>query len=101
MVAIGRALMTQPALLMLDEPSLGLAPRVVESIFEVVREINRAGVSIFVVEQNVQVVLALAHRAYLLEGGRVVREGPGPTPLADPDVRRAYLGPLSVRSGRS
>ncbi|MGH7267764.1 MAG: ABC transporter ATP-binding protein [Candidatus Rokuibacteriota bacterium] len=98
MVAIGRALMTRPALLMLDEPSLGLAPRVVEAIFQVVAEINRAGVSIFVVEQNVQAVLALAQRGYLLEGGRVVREGAGPALLADPDVRRAYLGPLSVRA---
>jgi branched-chain amino acid transport system ATP-binding protein len=98
MVAIGRALMTRPALLMLDEPSLGLAPRVVEAIFQVVAEVNRAGVAVFVVEQNVQAVLSLAHRAYLLEGGRVVREGPGPALLADPEVRRAYLGPLSVGS---
>jgi branched-chain amino acid transport system ATP-binding protein len=98
MVAIGRALMTRPALLMLDEPSLGLAPRVVEAIFQVVGEVNRAGVAVFVVEQNVQAVLSLAHRAYLLEGGRVVREGPGPALLADPEVRRAYLGPLSVGS---
>jgi branched-chain amino acid transport system ATP-binding protein len=98
MVAIGRALMTRPALLMLDEPSLGLAPRVVEAIFQVVGEVNRAGVAVFVVEQNVQAVLSLAHRAYLLEGGRVVREGAGPALLADPEVRRAYLGPLSVRA---
>ncbi len=95
MVAIGRALMTRPALLMLDEPSLGLAPRVVESIFQILGEVNRAGVSVLVAEQNVQAVLALAHRAYILEGGRVTGEGTGRALLGDPQVRRAYLGPLA------
>jgi branched-chain amino acid transport system ATP-binding protein len=96
MVAIGRALMTRPRLLMLDEPSLGLAPRVVETIFEVCREIHRAGVAVFLVEQNVRAALGLAHRAYLLEHGRLAGEGPAGTLLDDPEVRRAYLGPLAV-----
>jgi len=97
MVAIGRALMTAPRLLMLDEPSLGLAPRVVGSIFEALEVINRAGVSVLLVEQNVRAALELAGRAYVLEGGRVVGEGTGSDLLADPHVRRAYLGPLAIR----
>ena len=96
MLEIGRALMTRPRCLMLDEPSLGLAPRVVESIFGVFAEINRAGVAIFLVEQNVRAALALAHRAYLLEHGRVVGAGPAAALLDDPEVRKAYLGPLAV-----
>jgi len=96
MVAIGRALMTRPRLLMLDEPSLGLAPRVVESIFRVFADINRGGVAIFLVEQNVRAALALAHRAYVLEHGRIVGEGRGADVLADPQVRQAYLGPLAI-----
>jgi branched-chain amino acid transport system ATP-binding protein len=96
MVAIGRALMTRPRLLMLDEPSLGLAPRMVEAIFAVFGEINRAGVAVFLVEQNVRAALALAHRAYLLEHGRIVGEGQAAALLDDPQVRRAYLGPLAV-----
>jgi branched-chain amino acid transport system ATP-binding protein len=95
MVALGRALMADPRLLVLDEPSLGLAPRVVESIFGVLREINRSGVSILLVEQNVHAALALAHRAYILEAGRVATEGQGSVLLHDPHVRRAYLGPLA------
>ncbi len=97
MVAIGRALMTVPRLLMLDEPSLGLAPRVVESIFETLGAINRSGVSVLLVEQNVRAALRLARRAYILEGGRVVGEGPARDLLDDPHVRRAYLGPLATR----
>jgi branched-chain amino acid transport system ATP-binding protein len=96
MVAIGRALMTQPRLLMLDEPSLGLAPRVVAAVLSVLGEINGAGVAVFLVEQNIRAALGLAHRAYVLEHGRVVREGRSADVLADPDVRRAYLGPLAV-----
>jgi len=96
MVAIGRALMTRPRLLMLDEPSLGLAPRVVESIFTVFGDINRTGVAVFLVEQNVRAALALAHRAYLLEHGQIVGEGTSAALLDDPEVRRAYLGPLAV-----
>jgi len=95
MVAIGRALMAGPTLLILDEPSLGLAPRLVESIFDVLREINRSGVSILLVEQNVQAALTLSHRAYLLEAGRVAGEGSAAVLLEDPRVRRAYLGPLA------
>ena len=98
MVAIGRALMARPRLLMLDEPSLGLAPRVVEAIFGILGEISASGVAILLVEQNVQAALTLAHRAYLLEGGRVTGEGRGAELLGDPAVRRAYLGPLSVRA---
>jgi branched-chain amino acid transport system ATP-binding protein len=97
MVAVGRALMSHPRLLMLDEPSLGVAPRLVSAILEALVEINRAGVAVFLVEQNVQAALGLAHRAYLLEGGRVVGEGRGAELLHDAHVRRAYLGPLAVR----
>jgi branched-chain amino acid transport system ATP-binding protein len=97
MVAIGRALMAAPRLLILDEPSLGLAPRIVESILAVLREINARGVSILLVEQNVHAALGLAHRAYILESGRVAGEGSGRALLADPHVRRAYLGPLAAR----
>jgi len=96
MVALGRALMTRPRLLMLDEPSLGLAPRVVEAIFAVFGEINRAGVAVFLVEQNVRAALALAHRGYVLEHGRIVAEAPAGALLDDPQVRKAYLGPLAV-----
>ena len=96
MVAIGRALMTRPRLLMLDEPSLGLAPRAVETIFAVLGTINRAGVAVFLVEQNVRAALGLAHRAYVLEHGRIAGAGPAAVLLDDPEVRRAYLGPLAV-----
>ena len=97
MVAVGRALMTSPALLMLDEPSLGIAPRLVAAIFAALAEINRGGVGVFLVEQNVQAALTLAHRAYVLESGRVVSHGAAADVLRDPHVRRAYLGPLAVR----
>ena len=97
MVAVGRALMANPKLLMLDEPSLGIAPRLVRSIMEALAEINRAGVAIFLVEQNVQAALRLAHRAYVLESGRIASQGPAADLLRDPHVRRAYLGPLAVR----
>jgi branched-chain amino acid transport system ATP-binding protein len=96
MVAVGRALMASPRLLMLDEPSLGIAPLLVRAILDALVEINRAGVAIFLVEQNVRAALTLAHRAYILEGGRVVGEGAGATLLRDPHVRRAYLGPLAA-----
>ena len=96
MVAVGRALMASPRLLMLDEPSLGIAPLLVRAILDALVEINRAGVAIFLVEQNVRAALTLAHRAYILEGGRVVGEGAGPALLRDPHVRRAYLGPLAA-----
>jgi len=97
MVAVGRALMASPRLLMLDEPSLGIAPRLVRAILDALAEINRAGTAVFLVEQNVPAALALAHRAYVLESGRIVAEGGGAALLQDPHVRRAYLGPLAVR----
>ena len=97
MVAIGRALMTNPRLLMLDEPSLGLAPLIVRSILEALVEINRTGVAVFLVEQNVHAALTLAHRGYILETGCIVGEGSGAQLLQDPHVRRAYLGPLAAR----
>jgi len=96
MVAVGRALMASPRLLMLDEPSLGIAPQLVCAILDALVEINRAGVAILLVEQNVRAALTLAHRAYILEGGRVVGEGAGANLLGDPHVRRAYLGPLAA-----
>jgi branched-chain amino acid transport system ATP-binding protein len=92
MVAIGRGLMAGPKLLMLDEPSLGLAPLVVEEMFRVVREINASGVTVLLVEQNTQHALALSDRGYVLEAGRVVLSGTGPELLADAKVRKAYLG---------
>jgi branched-chain amino acid transport system ATP-binding protein len=76
----------------LDEPSLSLAPLIVQNIFDVVRRVNRNGVTVLLVEQNVRAALELAHRAYVLERGRVVKHGTGAALLHDPDVRRAYLG---------
>ena len=95
MVAVGRALMSSPRLLMLDEPSLGIAPRLVAAILDALADINRGGVGILLVEQNVPAALSLAHRAYVMEGGRIVRTGTGTALLQDPHVRRAYLGPLA------
>ena len=95
MLALGRALMGLPRLLLLDEPSLGLAPRVVESIFSILAELHREGMSLLIVEQNVQVVLTLARRAYILEAGRIVGEGEAQRMLHDDHVRAAYLGPLA------
>lgn len=92
MVAIGRALMAKPKLLLLDEPSLGLAPLIVDTIFEVLTEINKAGVSILMVEQNVAKGLSFASRGYVLEQGRIVQEGPTGTLLEDRHVKQAYLG---------
>jgi branched-chain amino acid transport system ATP-binding protein len=98
MVAIGRALMTNPRLLMLDEPSLGIAPRLVTAILEALMSINRAGVGILLVEQNVHAALGHAHRGYVLESGRIVAQGSGADLLRDEHIRRAYLGPLAVRA---
>jgi branched-chain amino acid transport system ATP-binding protein len=95
MLALGRALMGLPRLLLLDEPSLGLAPRVVESIFSILGELHRDGMSLLIVEQSVHAVLALAQRAYILEGGKIVGEGEGQSLLKDDHVRAAYLGPLA------
>jgi branched-chain amino acid transport system ATP-binding protein len=95
MLALGRALMGLPRLLLLDEPSLGLAPRVVELIMSVLSELHRDGMSLLIVEQNVHAVLALAQRAYILEGGRIVSAGEARKLLDDDHVRTAYLGPLA------
>ena len=92
MCAIGRALMARPRLLMLDEPTLGIAPVLVQRIFETVAAINRDGVTILLVEQNVRRALALAHRAVALENGRVVLSGPARELLADDRLKKAYLG---------
>jgi len=92
MLAIGRALMSRPRLLLLDEPSLGLAPLVVRDIFEVLRAINKDGVTLLLAEQNARMALELADRAYVLEQGRVAGEGTGGEMLASDHVRRAYLG---------
>jgi branched-chain amino acid transport system ATP-binding protein len=92
MLAIGRALMSKPKLLMLDEPSLGLAPILVETIFQIVREINAQGIPILLVEQNATKALEVAHRAYVLETGSIVKSGSGKELLSSPDVQRAYLG---------
>ena len=92
MLAVARALMSRPKLLLLDEPSLGLAPQVVERIFGVLREVNESGVALLLVEQNAHKALQLAHRAYVLETGDIVMTGTGRELLASPEVRRAYLG---------
>ena len=92
MLAIGRALLARPKLLLLDEPSLGLAPLVVENIFEIIQQINRDGVTVLLVEQNAQMALQIAHRGYVLETGRVTLEGAARDLLNDPKVRSAYLG---------
>jgi len=92
MLAIGRALMASPRLLMLDEPSQGLAPKLVQQIFEVCQQINQQGIAVLLVEQNVQHALRIAHWAYVLENGRIVMEGAGKDLLGDDALRRAYLG---------
>ncbi len=92
MLAIGRALMSDPKVLLLDEPSLGLAPLIVQQMFEIIQKINRDGTMVLLAEQNAYAALKIAHRAYLLENGRIVREGTGDELLADDQVRQAYLG---------
>jgi branched-chain amino acid transport system ATP-binding protein len=92
MLAIGRALMAEPKLLLLDEPSLGLAPLVVEQIREIIVQVNEQGTSVLLVEQNATMALSIADEGYVLEHGRVVRDGPGPELLADKDIREFYLG---------
>ena len=95
MLALGRALMGLPRLLLLDEPSIGLAPKVVESIFSILAELHREGMSLLIVEQSVHAVLALAQRAYIIEAGNIVGEGGGASLLQDDHIRAAYLGPLA------
>ena len=92
MVAIGRALMSRPRLLMLDEPSLGLAPMIIESLVSAIKAINRAGTAVLLVEQNAYLALGMAGRAYVLEAGVVVREGTGRDLMSDPIVQGSYLG---------
>jgi branched-chain amino acid transport system ATP-binding protein len=92
MLAIGRALMARPKLLMLDEPSMGIAPILVQRIYETIGEINRSGVAILLVEQNANYALEIARRGYVLETGRVVLSGESGKLRDDPEVQRAYLG---------
>jgi branched-chain amino acid transport system ATP-binding protein len=92
MVAIGRALMARPRLLLLDEPSLGLSPAIVIAMFDAIREVNAEGTAVLLVEQNVAMALDLAKRAYLLEEGRIVAEGPPAAVFERPELKRAYLG---------
>jgi branched-chain amino acid transport system ATP-binding protein len=92
MLAIGRAILSKPRLLMMDEPSMGIAPLLVARIFEAVKELNRAGLTILLVEQNARAALKLAHRGYVLETGRVTLADDAQKLLVDPRVREAYLG---------
>jgi branched-chain amino acid transport system ATP-binding protein len=92
MLAIGRALMSKPKLLLLDEPSLGLAPVIIQQIFDIIEQLRKDGVTVFLVEQNANQALKLADRGYVLENGRIVMQGSGHDLLNDPKVRDAYLG---------
>ena len=92
MLAMGRALMSHPKLLMLDEPSMGLAPILVEQIFDIIKNLNHSGSTILLVEQNAQMALSVAHRGYVLETGRVVTTGTGAELIQSPEIKRAYLG---------
>lgn len=92
MLAMGRALLARPRLLLLDEPSMGLAPLVIQQIFDIIVDINRTGTTVLLVEQNANVALAISHRAYVLETGEVVLSGTGQELLASDEVRKAYLG---------
>ncbi|MFC0528372.1 ABC transporter ATP-binding protein [Phytohabitans kaempferiae] len=92
MLAVGRAMMTRPKLLLLDEPSMGLAPMLIQQIFEIITRINEQGTTVLLVEQNAQQALSRAHRGYVLETGSIVKEGSGQDLLHDPAVKEAYLG---------
>jgi branched-chain amino acid transport system ATP-binding protein len=92
MLAIGRALMAKPKLLLLDEPSMGLAPQFIQQIFRIITEINEQGTTVLLVEQNAQQALSRAHRAYVLETGEIVKSGNGKALLADDSIKEAYLG---------
>ena len=92
MLAMGRALMSKPKLLMLDEPSMGLAPILVEQIFDIIQDLNRKGSTILLVEQNAQMALSVAHRGYVMETGKIVATGTGAELIESPEIKRAYLG---------
>ncbi|MBO4717311.1 MAG: ABC transporter ATP-binding protein [Spirochaetales bacterium] len=92
MLAMGRSLMAKPKLMMLDEPSMGLAPLLVDLIFEIIADLHKAGATILLVEQNAQAALSIADRAYVLETGKIVKTGPGRDLISDPDIKKAYLG---------
>ena len=92
MLAVGRALMSRPSLLMMDEPSLGLAPLVVQSIFEIIRTINKQGITVLLIEQNANMALQVAHTAYVLETGSITMKGTGAELLADERIKESYLG---------
>jgi branched-chain amino acid transport system ATP-binding protein len=92
MLAIGRALMTRPTILMLDEPSMGLAPNLVEKIFEIIVEINGQGTTVLLIEQNAHMALSVANRGYVIESGRIVLEDSAKALLGNDQVRKAYLG---------
>ena len=94
MVAIGRALMARPTLLCMDEPSMGLSPAFVEQVFDIIQEINRQGTTIFVVEQNANMALSVAHRGYVLQTGQVVLSGTAQSLRENETIRRAYLGEI-------
>ena len=96
MLDIGKGLLSKPKLLMLDEPSMGLAPLVTRNIFEAIYQINRIGVSILLVEQNVRIALSIASRAYIIENGRIVHHGDSKDLLNDEQVRHAYLGTIDI-----
>ena len=92
MLAMGRALMAKPKLLLLDEPSMGLAPILVKEIFSIIEEINKQGTTVLLVEQNAKMALSIAHRAYVLETGKVVLSGTGNELAESPEIQKAYLG---------
>ncbi|MBQ3696633.1 MAG: ABC transporter ATP-binding protein [Spirochaetales bacterium] len=92
MLAMGRALMAKPKLMMLDEPSMGLAPLLVDLIFEIIADLHKSGSTILLVEQNAQAALSIADRAYVLETGKIVKTGLGSELISDPDIKKAYLG---------
>lgn len=95
MLAMGRALMSRPKLILMDEPTMGLSPRFVDAIFDVIRQVNEAGVSLFIVEQNAHTALSVADRGYVLQTGEVVLAGPARDLLANEDMKRAYLGQVA------
>ena len=92
MLAVGRALMSKPSLIMMDEPSLGLAPLVVKSIFDIIKTINKEGITVLLIEQNANMALKTAHLAYVLETGLITKQGTGEELLNDESVKEAYLG---------